>query len=288
MRVDEIDVELVLDGRAEVGEGAIWDASQGRVVWVDIPAGLVHSLDPTTTTDETMTVGQPVGAVALRVGGGLVLALRDGFAVLEDDTVRMLATVEAHRSDNRMNDGNVDAAGRLWAGTMQLDMRPNAGALYRLDPDHTVRQMVAPMSVPNGIDWSLDGGTMYIVDSGTSGVDSYVFDCESGEISRRRPVCDVPTSQGLPDGLTVDAEGFLWVAIWGAGAVHRYAPDGRLAAVVRVPVSQVTSCTFGGARLDTLYITTAAEGVGDREAHAGGVFAAKPAATGRLPNQYRG
>lgn len=288
MRVEEFGVELLLDARAEVGEGAIWDAERRRLVWVDIPAGMIHTLDPESARDDTCAAGQPVGAAGLRAGGGLVLALRDGFGVLEDGAVRMLAAVEADRLDNRMNDGSVDAAGRFWAGTMELEMKPGAGALYRLDPDHSTHQVMAPMSVPNGIDWSPDGRTMYVVDSGEGGIDRFDFDAETSAISGRQRVCSVSPTEGLPDGLTVDADGFLWVAVWGAGAVSRYTPNGQLAAVVRVPTTQVTSSTFGGPGLDTLFITTAAKNVRDREAHAGALFAARPGVTGRLPHQYRG
>lgn len=288
MRVEEFGVELLLEARAEVGEGAIWDAERQRLVWVDIPAGMIHTLDPESTRDDTYAAGQPVGAAALRAGGGLVLALRDGFGVLEDGAVRMLAAVEADRPDNRMNDGSVDAAGRFWAGTMELDMKPGAGALYRLDRDHSAHRVMAPMSVPNGIDWSPDGRTMYVVDSGAGGVDRFDFEPETAAISGRQRVCSLVATEGLPDGLTVDTDGFLWVAVWGAGTVRRYTPNGQLAAMVHIPTTQVTSSTFGGPGLDTLFITTAAKNVGDREPHAGAVFAARPGVTGRLPHQYHG
>lgn len=270
--------ELVLEARAEVGEGPIWDDSSQTLLWVDIPLGLVHRFDPGTGRDESFPAGQPVGAVAVRRGGGLVLALRDGFGLLDPGSrdVRLAVAVEHDCPENRMNDGKCDPTGRFWAGTMAFDCSPAAGALYRLEPDLSVEPVLTGLTISNGLAWSLDGRTLYFVDSGANGIDGYDFDLRDGTVSNCHRIVEIPVEEGLPDGLTIDADGFLWVAIWGGGSVRRYAPDGTLAAVVELPVALVTSCTFGGARLDELYVTTASADLsadGRRtQPHAGGLY----------------
>lgn len=280
--------ELVLDAHAEVAEGPLWDASRACLLWVDIPTGCVHAFDPVTANDTAQALGQPAAAVALRSRGGLVVAVRDGFGILEEGDLRIVASVEMDRPSNRMNDGKVDPQGRFWAGTMALDMAADAGALYRLDPDLHVHQLLSPVSVANGLDWSPDGRRMYFIDTLNEGVDCFDFDPAEGSISGRRHLSDVSATDGLPDGMTVDAEGHLWVAVWGAGEVRRFTPEGRHVGSIRLPVSQVTSCTFGGSALDTLFITTAAKDVADREPHAGGIFACQPGSIGRLPHFFAG
>ncbi|MGI8614720.1 MAG: SMP-30/gluconolactonase/LRE family protein [Nocardioidaceae bacterium] len=288
------EVELVLDARAEVGEGPVWDVARSELVWVDIPRGLVHRLDPATGRDEPLPVQQPVGAVGLRESGGLVLAVRDGFGLLDAGSreVRIVQRVESDRPNNRMNDGKCDRAGRFWAGTMALDETPRAGALYRLETDLQVRQVVRDATMPNGLDWSLDDRTLYYVDSVEAGIDIFDYDPTTADLADRRRLVDIAPTDGLPDGLTVDAQGFLWVALWGGSHVRRYTPDGRLDAVVELPVTQVTSCTFGGAEMDELYVTTAAAGLdGDalrREPHAGGIFRFRPGCRGRATRLFGG
>ncbi len=285
--------ELVLDARAELGEGPRWDPEAKRLLWVDIMRGRVHSFRPGAQACRNVSVGQPVGAVALTGNGTLVLAVRDGFARLELDSERvtMIAAVEADRPDQRMNDGACDVAGRFWAGTMALDERPRAGALYRLDPDGSVHTMVEGVTISNGLDWSLDATRMYYVDSPTRRIDVFTFDVETGAISDRRPFAEIPPTAGVPDGLTVDAEGFVWLALWGGGAVRRYAPDGSLERTLRLPVSHPTSCAFGGPMLNELYVTTARIALSKaeraRQPHAGGVFRCRPGVTGRPANVFR-
>jgi sugar lactone lactonase YvrE len=217
----------------------------------------------------------------------VVLAVAGGFARLDWDSGRvdMLATVEADRPQNRMNDGACDPAGRFWAGTMALDERPQAGALYRLDPDGTVHTMLAGVTISNGIDWSLDGRRMYYVDSPTRRIDVFDFDPGTGAIADRRPFVEIPAEAGIPDGITVDAAGFVWLALWGGAALHRYAPDGTRERTVPLPVSHPTSCAFGGPDLDELYVTSARRPLTpDERAHepmAGGLLRVRPGVTGR-------
>ena len=281
--------DLVLDAHAELGEGPIWDARTAELLWVDVMAGIVHRLDPATGTDRTLDAGQPVGAVVPCIAGGYALALRDGFAVAGDAGVRLVAPVDEDRRELRMNDGACDSAGRFWAGTMRLDEAPGAGALYRLDADGGVQTMLTGVTISNGIGWSPDDTCMYYVDTPTGGLDAFDFDAASGTISNRRRIATIDPGDGFPDGLAVDAEGAIWVALWEGWAVRRYAPDGELLAAVDVPAARVTKPAFGGPELDRLYITTAAPDAPDpAQPHAGGLFGADPGVRGLPPRAYAG
>ena len=288
------EVELVLDARAELGEGPVWDQRGRQLVWVDVMRGRVHLFTPSDRGLRTLEVGQPVGAAAPRRGGGLVLALRDGFARLDTDGggLEWIASVEADRRDLRMNDGGCDPAGRFWAGTMALDERPGAGSLYRLEPGGRVEAMLSEVTVSNGLDWSADGRRLYYVDSPTRRIDVFDFDVESGSLGGRRPFVSVPAAAGIPDGLTLDDEGFVWLALWGGGAVHRYSPEGSLDRVVSLPVSHPTSCAFGGDGLRDLYITSAWIALPpderERQALAGGLFRCRPGVAGRPAHLFAG
>jgi sugar lactone lactonase YvrE len=281
------DVELVLDARADLGEGPRWDAARQRLLWVDIMRARVHAFSPATHACRNVAVARPVGAVACAADGGLVLAVKGGFARLDWDAQRfeMIAPVEADRADTRMNDGACDAAGRFWAGTMSFDLATPLGSLYRLDPDGSVHTMLTGVTVSNGIDWSLDGRRMYYVDSPTRRVDAFDFDVAAGTIANRRAFVTVPKGAGFPDGLTVDAQGFVWLALWGGSALHRYDPDGTLERVVALPVPHPTSCAFGGAALDELYVTSASCELTPEQKRAqpqaGGVFRLRPGVVGR-------
>jgi sugar lactone lactonase YvrE len=280
-------VELVLDARADLGEGPRWDSAHQRLLWVDIMRGRVHAFTPATGACRNVAVHQPVGALVGARDGSLVLAVAGGFARLDLDSQKfeMQAAVEADRPQNRMNDGACDGAGRFWAGTMALDEGPGAGALYRLDPDLTVHTMLTGVSISNGLDWSLDGRRMYYVDSPTRRIDVFDFDVAKGSIANRRTFVEVPADAGVPDGLTVDAAGFVWLTLWGGAALRRYAPDGTLERVVPLPVTHPTSCAFGGAALDELYVTSARRPLTAeekaRQLQAGGVFRLRPGVVGR-------
>jgi len=288
------DAELLLDAGAELGEGPLWDPASSCLFFVDILRGRVHRFDPATGALRAFDVGQYVGAVALAESGDLMLAVRDGFArmSLASGRVEMVAEVEADRPDQRMNDGKCDPAGRFWAGTMALDERGGAGALYRLDPDGRVHTMLRQVSISNGLDWSSDAKLMYFVDSPTQSVDLFDFDLAAGTIANRRSLVRVGAVHGLPDGLTLDADGGAWVSLWSGGEIRRYGADGSLDAIVRVPTKYPTSCTFGGPDLTDLLITTASVKLSSEERatqpHAGGIFRARPGVTGRPPNRFKG
>lgn len=279
------DVTELAVPRATLGEGPCWDAEAGALYWTDIPAHRVHRL----TGDGAHTewdAGQPVGAVVPRAGGGLVLAAKDGFLAMDPGTgsLSMLAAVESDLPGTRMNDGACDRAGRFFAGTMAEDESPGAGALYLLATDHQVSRLVAGVGISNGIGWTPDDRRMYYIDSLTYRVDVFDYEPATGAIGNRRTFATLGAGEVMPDGLAVDSEGGVWVALWGGSEIRRYAPDGRLELSVAVPAANVTSCAFGGPGLRTLYITTAA-GPG----RAGGaLFACPVAVAGLAANPYRG
>ena len=251
-----LDVEVITELRAELGEGPFWDERIGRLGWVDIVGKVVHLTDPASGATEDFATPSHVGAVVPRAAGGYLAALQDGFWVLGDGPVRRLAHVADTGTRLRFNDGKCDPAGRLWAGTMSYDHETPAAALYRLDHDGAVTPMLAGVTISNGLAWSGDGSTMFYIDTPTRRIEAFDFDVAAGTISGRRTIVELPADHGHPDGMTIDAADGLWVACWGGGAVRRFV-DGVLDVEVLLPVSQPTSCAFGGPDLDELYITSA-------------------------------
>ncbi len=289
VRVNRWQASLVLDAKASVGEGPIWDHRTQELVWVDIPAGALHRFDPRTGANVPALVGQPLAAVALRAAGGFVLALRDGFAISDAGEVAVVAAVERENPGTRLNDGACDTAGRFWAGSMHRGQLPGAGSLYRLDADHTVTAVLDGVTISNGIGWSPDNDLMYYVDSPSGGVDVFEFDLSSGDVSNRRRLVTIQPADGLPDGLAIDESGALWVALWDGGQVRRYAPSGELIGIVELPVRQVTKPAFGGPSLDRLYVTTAAAGTdASIDPLAGGLFCAEVGVRGIEAPLFRG
>jgi sugar lactone lactonase YvrE len=290
---EELSAQLVRDVDAQLGEGPVWDDANGTLIWVDIMGQAVHRFDPVTGQDHAVDVGQPVGSAAVRADGrGLVLALRDGFGLLDERSgdLDLVAPVENDKPSNRMNDGKCDPRGRFWAGTMGLNESRGAGALYRLDPDLSVHHILGEVSVSNGMDWTADGRQMYYIDSATRGVDVLDFDMHSGSLGERHRLISLQPGEGAPDGMTLDEEGALWVAVHGSGTVRRYTPDGVLDRVLRVPVSMVTSCAFGGPDLSDLYVTTMQYGMATEAKRAqplaGGLFHCRPGVRGRLAHRF--
>jgi sugar lactone lactonase YvrE len=283
-----LSAEVAVAAGCELAEGPVWDASRGLLRWVDILAGHVHALDPATGARARFDVGVPVGTVGLTRSGRLVLALVDGFALADHDGQR-LARLPGFATDRtlvRFNDGKPDPWGNFCAGTMAWAEKGGPPcSLYRLSPDGTVTELLGDVSLSNGLDWSDDRKAFYYADSNTGGVDRFDTDPETGALVGRTRF--VTVEGGAPDGLTLDADGCVWLAAWGSGQLHRYTPDGRLDAVVRLPARQVTSAAFGGDDLSTLYITTAREGFSPaqvrEEPHAGDIFACTPGVTGRPP-----
>ena len=277
-----------------IGEGPIWDGPSASLIWVDIMSGLVRRYSPSTGLTTTLDVGRHVGAVAVRAGGGLVLASDDGFRLLDPGqaTTRLIGPIGADDPERRMNDGKCDPNGRFWAGTMRYDKAAGGGAFYCLEPDGTVRVKVPTVTISNGLDWSPDGRTMYYVDTPTQRIDAFEFDPADGSLGARRPLVTIDPADGNPDGLTVDAEGHIWLALWRGWAVRRYSPEGRFEREVRLPTALVTSVAFGGANLDELYITSANEELGGLERaaqpEAGALFRYRPGVCGRPANTFAG
>jgi sugar lactone lactonase YvrE len=288
--MEQWSAELVLDAQSTLGEGPLWDARTSELLWVDIPRGLVHRFDPASGADRAFDAGGFVGAVVPRSAGGYVLAVQDGFAVADEDgTMRLLAEVEAGRPETRMNDGACDSRGRFWAGTMNVDGVTCSGSLYRLDPDGAVNRLLEDVTISNGIGWSLDDRVLYFVDTPSGGVDAFDFEPETGAIAARRRLVTIEDGAGDPDGLTVDADGCLWVALWNGWAVRRYACDGTHLGTVEVPAARVTKPAFGGDTLIDLYITTAAADEADpAQPHAGGIFHARTGVAGLPANAFAG
>jgi sugar lactone lactonase YvrE len=269
---------------AELGEGPFWDAPSGSLYWVDIPVGRVHRLDG-DGAHRSWDIGQAVGAVVTRASGGLVLAARGGFLTLDPVTgaVAPLVLLE-FGTGIRMNDGACDRAGRFFAGTMADDEAADRGTLYRLDPDHSVVAVIPVVTVSNGIGWSPDDSLMYYIDSPTRRVDVLDYDPVTGAAGDRRPFASIDAGDANPDGLTVDADGSVWVALWDGGAVLRFSPGGRLQQEIELPAARVTSCAFGGLDLETLYITTAA-GAGNS---GGELFSVRAGVAGLPSHAYQG
>jgi sugar lactone lactonase YvrE len=257
------------DEQTSLGEGVRWDARRDELLRVDILAGRVFrdrvddggSLVPVRVYDLAVTVGMvaPVDGD----DGWLVGAGRSIVHLAPDGGRRTVSTVAP--AGTRMNDGACDPQGRFWAGTVADDQREGGGALYRLDRSGRVELVLDRLTISNGIGWSPDGTTMYLVDSGPRVVHAFDFDGARGDVSRQRELVSVPDDVGAPDGMTVDAAGDLWVAIYGAGQVRRYSPEGTLREVYDVPAAQSTSCGFGGPGLHRLYVTTATEGWTDEQ-----------------------
>jgi sugar lactone lactonase YvrE len=287
-------IEVALDVRVGLGEGPIWEASRQRLLFVDIPLGEIYAFYPATGDHAVYEVGQPAGAITPTAAGDWLIAARDGFLRLDprSGATTLAAIVEDDRPDNRMNDGYCDARGRFWAGTMSMNQEKEAGALYRLGTDMQVTRMVDHITTSNGIDWSPDQTLMYYVDTGTRRIDVFDFDLGAGTIANRRPFVTIPDAEGKPDGLIVDAEGGVWLALWGGGEVRRYAPDGRLDRSIALPVTHPTKCAFGGPDLGDLFITSARSPVPEHaraaQPHAGSLLHCRPGVTGRPPVLFGG
>jgi len=290
-----MNAELVLDVRAQLGEGPVWHPREQRLYWVDISAGLVHVHDPEGKPDVVYRVGQMVGAAVPRRSGGLVLATQAGLGTfdLQRQEFTLLAAPEKHLPDNRFNDAKCDPRGRFWAGTMSMVRKPGTANLYCLDTDGTLRRVFGGVTTSNGLDWSPDQRTMYYIDTPTLQVAAFDYDADTGAISNRRVVVAFPPGIGRPDGMTVDADGMLWIAHWDGGRVSRWDPTkGCLLQEIHLPVARVSSCAFGGPNLDRLYITTARHGLTEEQLrdqpHAGSLFAVRPGVVGLPAHEYAG
>ena len=290
----QTDVALRID--ATLGEGAIWDSAAQRLLWVDIIGKQVGIFNPATLENQMLQLDSMVGTVVPATRGDLVVALQQGIARLDRSSGRVSVPVCPPQHDAkriRFNDGKCDPRGRLWAGTMALDFAPGAGALYCCLLDGTMETRLSDVSISNGIVWSHDERRMYYIDTPTRRVDVFEFSADDGQISRRRCAFEIPAESGYPDGMTIDADGMLWIAMWGGSSVQRWNPEsGKMIESISIPAAHVTSCAFGGRDLTSLYITTAREGRTPeqlaREPLSGSIFVCTPGAQGMTAIPYAG
>ena len=299
---------LVLDAHSTLGEGPVWDARNGLLYWVDIVRGEVHRFNPANGRDEFCRADRTAGSVALRTDGGLVAALEDGFYLVPETSdiegFRFLPLFSPRDvlTGQRFNDGKCDPAGRFWAGTMHLGQKSPDCALYCLEADGSCRSMQRDIGCSNGLAWSEDGRILYYIDTLTRKVDAFDFDVCTGNLSGRRTVIDFDSkeadtpgspSAGLPDGMTVDRDGMLWIAEWNGYKVSRWDPlTGKKTGEALLPVSKATSCAFGGKELSTLFVTTAGEGLSPAEKESqplcGGIFCVETDTHGFEPALFQG
>ena len=293
-RSASVSVEVFAGLRTDVGEAPHWDEQTKTLLFVDLTAGTVFRYDQSGVQLGSFSVGQEVGAVVPRRSGGLVLAVRDGIAVASDtgQGFELAAPIERDSPGNRMNDAKCDPAGRLFAGTTAFDFSPRSAALYRVEPDWSFEQIARDVTQSNGIAWSPDGSRMYFIDSATQGIDVFDYDAGTGSAGNRRRLVTIDRTQGIPDGMTADGEGNLWVACFGGAAVRCFSPAGEQLEEVPFPVTQVTSCAFGGPNLADLYVTSAAYRLSPdqlkRQPHAGAIFVCRPGATGLPASSFAG
>ncbi|MFE0491139.1 SMP-30/gluconolactonase/LRE family protein [Streptomyces griseoaurantiacus] len=281
------EVEVAVRAEAELGEGPTWDAAAGRLLWLDILRSRVHTLDPVSGHRTVRTTEQHVGAVKPRAGGGLVLNLRDGIGLV--DTAGDFRWLRHEPVPGRRgNDAAVAPDGSLWAGTMRYDEATGGGTLSRITGDGAAEVVLDDVTVSNGTGWSPDGRLMYYIDTPTRRIDVFDHDPATGRVSGRRPLATVEEGAGFPDGLTVDADGCVWVALWDGAAVRRYTPSGVLDRVVPLPVPRVTACAFGGPELTDLYITTARVGLSPAPPLAGSLMVLPGAGKGVAQPTFAG
>jgi sugar lactone lactonase YvrE len=283
-----VEATCVVDGKNVLGEGALWCPREQRLWWIDISKPSLWSWRPRTGEVEHWALPKPPGSFALRERGGFLFAFRSGLATLEKPGAELEWLEIPGLGDERFNDGKTDRAGRFWAGTMDRKLGSAIGGLYRIEAGFRVRAMEKNfVTIANGIGWSPDDRTMYFTDTPSRRIYRYDFDRARGEVTNRRVFVEVERGHGGPDGMTVDAEGFVWSAQFDRWCVNRYAPDGRLERTVRLPVQRPTTCMFGGADLSTLFVTSASFDV-EGQAQAGGVFALEPGVRGLPEPRFAG
>ncbi len=282
-------VEVVARMDATLGECPVWDVETQRLHLVDIHARRIHQLDPETGARTSMTTSNEPGAIVLYEDGGYLAGIGLDFTIVaRDGTTRTIARAER---GTRLNDAKVDPRGRLLSGTMDGERRTGMASLYSLDPAGALTELLSDVTVSNGLDWNERGDILYYVDTPTERIDAIEYDLNTGLLGTRRPFADLTAVTGRPDGLTVDAEGGVWVALARGGAVHRYDGAGRLDAVIEIPTMGVTSCTFGGRDLDALFVTTARallpEPARTEDPLGGAVFVVEGLGVrGRVPKRY--
>ena len=287
-------LECILDCRAELAEGPVWDTEDGVLYWVNIKQREIHRFDPATGKDKQWTTPTDVGSIVLRNSGGMVAALKTGFFFFDPqgNTFTPVAEPEPDLQQNRFNDGNTDRQGRFWAGSLHDPEMEPTGSLYRLDTDLSCHRMFSGIYASNGLAFSPDSKTVYFADSRRRLVWAWDFDAAEGALLNQRVFIELHGGDGVPDGAAVDADGGYWLTQPPAGRVVRYDPRGRADRVLEMPVSQPTCVAFGGSRMETLYITSATYQLSPEklksEPLAGGIFAIDLGVTGLPDARFAG
>ncbi len=288
-------VQLLLDAGARLGESPRWSVSEQRLYWVDIEGRAIHRTDPVTGSDEIMRLDQQVGCVAPRAGGGLVVAMEDSCALIDSWGAAPRAfgpAVLADRPEQRFNDGCVDGTGRLWVGSLTSDKAHPTATLYRLDPDGSLSEVFGGLTTSNGAAFSPDGRTFYHADTPTHAIRAFDVDPATGNLGTGRILHQFPFGNGRPDGAAVDAEGCYWSALWDGWRVVRLSPAGELLQTFELPVQRPTMVAFGGADMQTAFVTSAGKNLSDEERkaqpHAGGVFAFRVEVPGLVQPMFAG
>lgn len=289
------ELELVMDAKAMLGEGPCWDNEKQILYWVDVLGKKIYIYNPITKANRIITLKQCISAIVPRNENEVVVALEDGFSFLNliTEKITPINDPEKHIINNRFNDGKCDAYGRFWAGTMNKSYVEGCGALYCLDTDFKVKRKLNNIGISNGIAWSLDNRFMYYIDTFTKSVCRFNYNIETGDIINRMEVINFQEEEGLPDGMTIDAEGMLWIAHWGGSKISRWNPNTNMKiAQFEIPAINVTSCTFGGEDLNELYITTAKEGLKSEQLtenpFSGGLFRLKTTVKGISSHSFKG
>ena len=290
--------KLLINLGGVIGEGICWNETDSMLYWIDLLANTIYAYSLEEAAAKIIRLDQNTGCIAVREKGGLIAALQHGFYFVDVKTgsLEPITDPEADKPGNRFNDGECDCRGRLWAGTMSKALDSGAGdttpmgALYCLDSDLHVEKKIDKVTISNGIGYSPDNKTMYYIDSPTQCVAAFDFDKGTGQISNRRIVVRVPEETGMPDGMTVDAQGMLWVGMWGGGAVVRYDPEsGRQLEKITIPAPFVTTMVFGGQDMDEMFVNTAKLNTDlNKYPDAGGVFRIKMDVKGQYTYKFKG
>ena len=286
-----LSAERVTIPLAHHGEGPFWDAPTGRLLCMDVLAGEIVAVDPSGGLSRHSVPSRVVTAVRRRASGGFVIATEHELLGADDDLSAVETIADLTDDPNcRTNDGGCDPFGGFVIGTMAYDERPGGGAVYRVAPDHQVIELLSPVSISNGVQWSADGTHAFYIDTPTRRVDAFDVDPETGAWSGRRVHINVDDTPGYPDGMAIDEDDGLWIALWGGGAVNHYDATGRLVETITVPgISQPSSCAFGGEGRDFLYVTTSRQGLSDGdEPSAGAVFAVQTRTRGAVASAFAG
>lgn len=268
MKFESVTAKPEVETEAILGEGPVWDEKENKLYWVDIMMGRLFVYSPGDKKNTAFALGEHVGAIALREKGGLVAAMKSGFVFINLKTgeTKKIGDPESHIPGNRFNDGKCGPGGRFWAGTMSYEQSKGAGSLYCLNTDLSIDLKLQEITISNGLAWNQKKDKFYYTDTPTGDICSFDFDLSSGKISNRSVIRNIDNSEGYPDGMTIDTENNLWIALYGGAKVIRIDPDsGKTVFEVQLPVPKVTSCTFGGNKMNELYITTCRENMSDEE-----------------------